>query len=339
MSTFICGFDSDVIFNPKNNQEVLCSPDNRKIYKSSDGGVNWFLFTDNEGEEGILINYPNLSYSSDGKKIYSAVSNKFISVENNETLNASIMEWGQSNQHLSGSDIVVDPINSQVIFMIGVDNNSTSVYKSEDGGASWQKKIGAIHSAGELIIHPFFPEKLIFIDGPVISITGDSGNSWDELDHQIIGEFAASIVFNPRNKDGFFIRTSKGIFETKDLGQNFNQVEVGVDKTIDSNLFADGDEVYLASPSRLYKLTTRAISNETKNCVFNWAEQQYPTLFGLAIGESSQNEQYTYRYYSDTQSYLGFFQDKKVHYLNTRQSNNVEDIGYFEYYQHLAGCD
>ncbi len=68
MPSSICGFDSDVIFNPKNNQEALCSPDRRKIYKSSDGGVNWFLFTDNEGEEGILINDRNLSYSSDGKK-------------------------------------------------------------------------------------------------------------------------------------------------------------------------------------------------------------------------------------------------------------------------------
>ena len=114
---------------------------------------------------------------------------------------------------------------------------------------------------------------------------------------------------------------------------------MGVDETKDSNLFADGDEVYLASHSRLYKLTTRAISNETKNCVFNWAEQQYPTLFGLTTGESSQFEQYTYRYYSDTQSYLGFFQDKKIHYLNKNQSNNIEDVGYFEYYQHLAGCD
>ena len=37
ISGFIC-FDSDVIFNPKNNQEALCSPDHRKIYKSSDGG-------------------------------------------------------------------------------------------------------------------------------------------------------------------------------------------------------------------------------------------------------------------------------------------------------------
>ena len=116
------------------------------------------------------------------------------------------MEWSQSNQYVGFSDIdivVVDPINSQVVFMVGEENGSTSVYKTEDGGASWHKKIGAIHSAGELIIHPFFPERLIFIDGRVLSITGDGGDSWEELDYQIIGKYVSSIVFNPRNKDGF----------------------------------------------------------------------------------------------------------------------------------------
>ncbi|MCF6205109.1 MAG: hypothetical protein L3J59_15825 [Methylococcaceae bacterium] len=337
------------IFNPKNNQEILCLLYSGETFRSIDGGKNWLFSLDHsillpESTQGGIRRISNLHYLPDSKKIYASYGNKFFikNVEDNNEQNISIMEWTQANTHTYISSIVVDPRNSQVIFMVGVDNYSTSVYKSEDGGGTWQKKIGAIHDRGHLLIHPIFPDRLVFIDGPTISISDNGGNSWGKIlyNTDTIGEIF-SIIFNPRNKDGFFIQTENGTFETKDLGQHVKQVGQLLPpfRHFNIELLSYGDGVYFTTSTEVHKLTSLAISNETKNCVFNWAEQQYPALFGLTIGESSQNEQYTYRYYSDTQTYLGFFQDEKVHYLNASQSDNIEDVGFVEYYQHLSGCD
>ena len=81
------------------------------------------------------------------------------------------------------------------------------------------------------------------------------------------------------------------------------------------------------------------ISTEAKDCLFNWAEQQYPKLFSPVSAESALYENYTYRYYSDSNIYLGFFQDKNVHFLAPDQSNKIVDLGGIQQYQQLAGCN
>ncbi len=103
-------------------------------------------------------------------------------------------------------------------------------------------------------------------------------------------------------------------------------------KSVDSNN-------NVASISGIYKLiANKGISKEAKECLFNWAEQQYPLIFSPTSVSSQQFEDYTYRYYSDTNIYLGFFQNKKVHYLEANKSDGIVDAGDVKPYQDLAGC-
>ena len=90
----------------------------------------------------------------------------------------------------------------------------------------------------------------------------------------------------------------------------------------------------VAFNSGVYKLK----ANKGKECLFNWAEKQYPTLFSPASDQSQFFENYKYRYYSKTNVYLGFFKDKKVHLLEANRTDGVVDVGDIESYLKLAGC-
>ncbi len=104
-------------------------------------------------------------------------------------------------------------------------------------------------------------------------------------------------------------------------------------------LKTSANNIYSDRGNGVYKLSPPTISTEDKDCLFAWAEQQYPTYFSSALASSQLTSYYSYRYYNDTNTYLGVFQDNKVHMLEADLTDEIKDVGYFEYFQHLAGCD
>ena len=90
----------------------------------------------------------------------------------------------------------------------------------------------------------------------------------------------------------------------------------------------------VASNTGVYQLK----ANKGKECLFNWAEKQYPTLFSPASVQSQLFENYKYRYYSKTNVYLGFFKDKNVHLLEANKTDGIVDVGDIETFLKLAGC-
>jgi regulation of enolase protein 1 (concanavalin A-like superfamily) len=90
----------------------------------------------------------------------------------------------------------------------------------------------------------------------------------------------------------------------------------------------------IASNTGVYKLK----ANKGKECLFNWAEKQYSTLFSPASVQSQLFENYKYRYYSKTNVYLGFFKDKNVHLLEANKTDEIVDVGDIESFLKLAGC-
>ncbi len=91
--------------------------------------------------------------------------------------------------------------------------------------------------------------------------------------------------------------------------------------------------------STIGQITGTSNFAKTAECLFQWAEKKYPALLSPASTDSIFWEDYIYRYYSDTNTYLGFFQEKNVHLLQQNISKNVEDVGLLEDYRTLAGCD
>ncbi|MEI7870382.1 MAG: glycoside hydrolase family 16 protein [Candidatus Methylumidiphilus sp.] len=83
----------------------------------------------------------------------------------------------------------------------------------------------------------------------------------------------------------------------------------------------------------------RAIFNinpQTK-CLFNWAENNYSSIFAPANSSTLVWSVYTYRYYANTNTYLGVSStDNHVYYIGT--DGVMQDAGSLSYWLPLAGC-
>ena len=73
------------------------------------------------------------------------------------------------------------------------------------------------------------------------------------------------------------------------------------------------------------------------NCLFNWAEGNYPALFVPAGSSTEVSIVYTYRYYSTTSAYLGVSSaDNNVYYKGP--DGNLQDVGPLSDWLFKAGC-
>lgn len=76
----------------------------------------------------------------------------------------------------------------------------------------------------------------------------------------------------------------------------------------------------------------------TNNCMFNWAEEKYPTLFYPKTQNTQQIGGYDYRYYSGTNTYLGVLQGSNVHILQPNVSGDIVNVGTVTQIKPVTGC-
>ena len=75
------------------------------------------------------------------------------------------------------------------------------------------------------------------------------------------------------------------------------------------------------------------------DCLFNWAERNYPTLFAPAGGTSINLPPWYYRYYSRTDAYLGTSSvDNHVYYKGPATNYSIVDEGAMSTWLPTAGC-
>lgn len=92
-------------------------------------------------------------------------------------------------------------------------------------------------------------------------------------------------------------------------------------KTISANLTVTITTSTVATPTP----TPTLISSD--DCLFNWAEKNYPELFSPAAG-SKTLANYTYRYYSASNSYLATISnDSNFYYLGPFSGNSLINLG------------
>jgi M6 family metalloprotease-like protein len=82
---------------------------------------------------------------------------------------------------------------------------------------------------------------------------------------------------------------------------------------------------------------TLSVTQPRVECLFNWAEVNYPTLFALPGSSTTTWDVYTYRYYSATNAYVGVSSvDSHVYYMGA--DGNLQDVGTQSYWMSKAGC-
>lgn len=79
--------------------------------------------------------------------------------------------------------------------------------------------------------------------------------------------------------------------------------------------------------------------NQTADCLFNWAEKTYPTLFAPGGVPSSTASPYYYRYYSSTKNYLAVSSaDNHIWVLGPISGNVPLDVAPVANFLATAGC-
>ena len=343
------GYCSDFLINPFNSQEISCqlktsfvaeSPKfSEIIITSPDAGKTWTTLVD-----GKRFTNPNMqvAYTSDSKTIYVSKCRTSSSPLSKLTKDGDAWQetfLGLNSKKLScPSLILTDPIRPNIAYLILYNQ---SIYKTIDMGDSW-REISSSNKKGVLfLINPKLPEQLILLKNNILLLSNDRGDSWVEfstLPISIDSESDVSLIFNPKNSNGLFLSSEVGLFETRDLGLHWQRIKEGKAKNLQLfensiffNIEKEGDDDF-------YQLMRKPYTSENKDCLFNWAEQQYPVLFSPALANVQGFGDYSYRYYTATNTYLGFFKDDEVHYLEASQSGDIKKAGFMEQYMHLAEC-
>ena len=113
---------------------------------------------------------------------------------------------------------------------------------------------------------------------------------------------------------------------------------VGV-SSVDGHVYYLGPDGVLQDEGTLYDWLPKAscpVPTPT-DCLFNWAEQNYPGLFAPSGATTTVSGGYTYRYYSGTNAYLRVSStDNHVYYLGS--DGVMQDEGAMSKWLPLAGC-
>lgn len=145
--------------------------------------------------------------------------------------------WSPINtglEDLTVSHLVVDPTNTQTLYAgVGcVDDNITlpgNVFKSTDGGASWQRlDVSPNFPVTRVALHPDDPQKVYAMGYGGVFLSEDGGEHWSRLDERFkaaVYTFFYEHVFAPDDPDTTYVGTyAGGIIKSVDGGRNWFEV-------------------------------------------------------------------------------------------------------------------
>ena len=209
------------------------------------------------------------------------------------------------------SGIAIDYTNSNVIYITTGDKDASDsdfvgVYKSTDGGLSWNAtgSISNASLAGDIIMHPTDNQMLYCATDAGLYRTANGGASWNRI---ITGTFhQGSIRVKPdaSSVKTVYATSNNSFFKSVDDGLTFSQITIGLPPTSARMLLditpANGNYVYILSSNTdrsfqgIYKSIDGGDSfiktNETQN-IFENTQSWYD--LALAVSSTNENEIYT----------------------------------------------
>ena len=261
--TNVSGRITDVVMHPKDTSTIYAASASGGVWKSSNKGINWLPITDglpslsigdialDPADKNTLYvgtgepNGGGGSVAYDGRGIFKS--------------NDAGATWTSLGLEASGSigRIEVDPKNPNRIYVAAMghlfgNNPERGIFRSEDGGASWEKTLFINDSTGciDLAIHPFDtdtvfavtwqrtrrPNKRVY-GGPGCAIwrSNDGGDSWEKLTVGLpasnLGRIGISVSPSHPNvlyalyadETGFF----KGVYKSIDTGNSWSELNGG----------------------------------------------------------------------------------------------------------------
>jgi len=240
---------ANIIVNPKNSNEIFVAAlgalwsdsDERGVFKSNDGGETWenILYVDDStgcADLAMDPSNPNILYASMWEFRRTAWS--FNSGGDKSALYKSIdggISWkkihnGFPKGKLGRLAVGVSKSNPNTLYTVieAENNEDKGLYKSLDGGESWEQK----NNDFGITVRPFYfsritvdpkDENIVVKAGLFGSISKDGGETFENL-----GNMHADIhdmVFDINNSDIMYVGTDGGVYRSWNKGVTMEIVE------------------------------------------------------------------------------------------------------------------
>jgi len=251
-SSLAGGLRSPILIDPENSQIIYARTDgNHGVRKSTDGGQTWFGANHGRGDSGesravavdptdSAVVYAGGSLgvckSSDGGSSWLQASNG-IEMENGWDLIASL---------------AVEPDNTQVVY---AGAQYGRIYRSADGGDSWELKSDLDLSVDCLLVHRF--DSALVYAGTAAGIyrSADGGTSWTRVTHGLdnvpIRELQMDSLGN------LYAATAEvGILKSTDAGNSWEVANSGLTHPMMCGLTVssmDSQTMYAGGTRQLYR--------------------------------------------------------------------------------------
>ncbi len=265
----IGGRANTIAVHPQNENIMYAGFARGGVWKTTDGGLNWAPVFDDQpflaiGDIEIDPSNPEVVYVGTGDPNISSLPGIGNGLFKSEDGGLSWQHLGLEEQRII-SQVRVNPQDPDIIYAAAMGlpferNNQRGLYRSEDGGQSWEQVLFISNQAGiiDLAMHPADPniiyasgwdrirnnqESTITGSGAKIYKTSDGGDTWSLLQGGLpqgeMGRIGLAIApSNPETVYALYVGTDSQIhdvFRTDDGGQawfpivNFNSPQ-GLDR-------------------------------------------------------------------------------------------------------------
>jgi len=294
------GLGYDIRMNPDNSDTMYVTDGFAGLFKSSDGGKNWF-----PANEGITIRIgpsgdqiPIFCLTIDPTNpdtIWAGTQNKRGIFKSEDGGASWVIKVNgiEESEGITFRGISVDPNNSQVVYTAaevsswlwkgeedlgrGFDKTMGVVYKSTNGGESWQAIWRGDNLARYILIDPrdsnvlyistgIFDREAANSDqttntpgGEGILKSTDGGHTWTHVNNGLTNLYIGTLDMNPDNPDILLAgaannayRDNAGVFLTTDGGQSWTRVR---EEEAHSVVFAPSNPLiaYAGNPYMIFR--------------------------------------------------------------------------------------